>query len=186
MRIPADFAILRFMQLLGSFSPIDADPNAAVLNSAEYAVRRAGRGIIFDQEKIALLYIGKHGYYMLPGGGTNQESTRSALIREALEEIGCDITIEQCIGSIEIYLQRWQTKQTDTCYIAHVTGKTKAAAPTAFERTEKHRVTWTPSLAAAIALMDQAIPENMDGKLIRLRDLLFLRSAGIFLGMSGL
>ena len=51
--------------------------------------RDAARAIIFQNDKIALIYSKKKGYYKFPGGGIESgESNEQALCREVLEECG--------------------------------------------------------------------------------------------------
>ncbi|MDE6585980.1 MAG: NUDIX domain-containing protein [Clostridia bacterium] len=59
-------------------------------NDGDEIVRRpSARGIIFKNNKIALVYSKKEKYYKFPGGGINDnEDKKAALIREIREEVG--------------------------------------------------------------------------------------------------
>lgn len=166
------------MKLLASFQGRDVDPAAPVTDVSGYKPRTAGRAIIFDGEKVALLFVSKSSYYTLPGGGVEGEDVPAALAREVMEEVGCSITIDREVGSAVVYFDRWQNKQTDYCYTAQKTSSLQAANHTTFEKEEGYQLVWAPSLEQAVKLMDGAVPENLDGKLVRARDLLFLQTAG--------
>lgn len=166
------------MRLLKTIKPEDVDTNVAVGDYSLYTARPAARAIVFDGQKVALIFIRKHGYYMLPGGGIDEgEDVRVALHRELDEELGCETQIISEVGSITIYNDRWHTKQTDYCHIAQLVTQRSAAMPTQFEADEGHEVVWAKSLTEAIRRIRNAMPENRDGKLVRARDLLFLETA---------
>ncbi len=114
---------------------------------------------------------------MLPGGGIDEgEDVDIGLKREIAEELGCDIRITHDVGSVETYIDRWQKRQVDACYIAHKMGDA-ANAQTDFEKAEGHSVVWAPNLGEAIKLVEGANPANRDGKLVRARDVALLRAA---------
>ncbi|HCY20386.1 TPA: hypothetical protein DIC40_00645 [Patescibacteria group bacterium] len=52
-------------------------------------IREASRAVIFDDNgQIPLLFVSKHNYHKLPGGGFEiGENKKEALIREAKEEV---------------------------------------------------------------------------------------------------
>jgi 8-oxo-dGTP diphosphatase len=165
------------MKLLAIIRPEDVDPDAPEFDYASFVPRIAGRAIIFDGSKVALIHINEHDYYMLPGGGVDSsEDIGNALKREILEEIGCDIEVDDKVGSAEVYFDRWKQKQTDCCYVAKKVGTDAASAFTNFEQSEGFEVIWAKNLAEAIQLVKSAAPKNRDGKLVRARDLLFLES----------
>lgn len=54
--------------------------------------REAVRGIVFDRQKLLMVYSKKNGDYKFPGGGIEPgESRESALIREIQEETGLQV-----------------------------------------------------------------------------------------------
>lgn len=162
------------MKLFATIKPKDVDTNAPSFDYETFAPRTAARAIVFDDKKIALIHITEHGYYMLPGGGIEDDNLQTGLAREILEELGCEIEITGEVGSTEVYIDRWQQKQTDYCYTARKIGVGKDAQPTKFEIEEGHNVVWASNLEEAIQLVGKASPQNRDGKLVRARDLLFL------------
>jgi 8-oxo-dGTP pyrophosphatase MutT (NUDIX family) len=164
------------VNLLATIYPHDVDPTAPKFDYAAFQPRPAVRAVIFDEERVALIQVTKSRYYMLPGGGVEGEALRPALAREIQEELGCMVAVEREIGTIVVYIDRWQNKQIDTCFIARKTGGTGSRALTDFETTEDFRAVWAANVAEAIALVRKARPADRDGKLVQARDLLFLES----------
>jgi 8-oxo-dGTP pyrophosphatase MutT (NUDIX family) len=101
------------MQTLALFRSSDVDANAKPLDEASYKPRTAGRAIIFDGEKVALLHVANSGYYTLPGGGIDNDDLTSGLKREVMEEIGCEIEVGKEVGSAVVYFDRWKNRQVD-------------------------------------------------------------------------
>ena len=57
--------------------------------------RPSARGIIIQEQKIALVYSKKENYYKFPGGGIKlNEDMKTALIREVREEVGLTVISE--------------------------------------------------------------------------------------------
>ena len=168
-----------YMKLLATLKAKDVKPNAPHFDYDSFKSRVAARAIIFDRDKVALIHVKEHDYYMLPGGGLqDNENPPVGLIREVAEELGCVIEITYEVGSIEVYFDRWSTKQTDYCYVAKRVGETERT-PTDFELEEGHDVIWVDSLQAAKKIVEGADPINRDGKLVQARDLLFLKQTEI-------
>jgi len=171
--------------LLATLRPIDVDPESPIFDYATFALRMAGRAIIFDEGLVALIHVTKHGYYMLPGGGIDgSENVVSALRREVREEVGCEIEMTDVLGSIETYLDRWKQRQVDTCYTARKLDGGIDSVFTGFEQSEGFTPLWTSNLAEAIRLIRGEIPGNRDGKLVRARDLMFLEYCAQSLGSN--
>lgn len=167
-----------YMKLLATFKAKDVEPNAPHFDYDSFKPRKATRAIVFDGDKVALIHVKEHSYYMLPGGGIDEgEDVAAGLRREITEELGCKVEMTGEVGSIEVYFDRWSKKQTDSCYTAKKVGLTTSTAPTGFEQQEGHNVIWAESLPDAIHLVEKATPLNRDGKLVRARDLLFLNQA---------
>jgi len=164
------------MKLLATFKPQDVEPDAPQYDYQSFRPRTAARAVVFDRDKVALIYISEHDYYMLPGGGIGDDDIEVGLAREIREELGCEVEVTGEIGSIEVYFDRWQQKQTDYCYTARKVGDGKDVSPTYFEVEEGHEVVWAANLQEAIRLVKNASPVNRDGKLVRARDLVFLES----------
>lgn len=91
----------------------------------EYSKRDSARGIIvfsdkkeipFDEDdKIALVYAKKFGYYKFPGGGTHKDEDKiTALIREVSEEVGLSVIPESVkeFGVVPRFQKSSQLKNT--------------------------------------------------------------------------
>jgi 8-oxo-dGTP pyrophosphatase MutT (NUDIX family) len=138
--------------------------------------RQAARAVVFDDERnLALLHVSNLGYYKLPGGGLDEgESMLQALKRECLEEIGCEIEVEQEVGLIVEYREKFNLKQESYCYIAHVLGKKGVTALTPPEIAQGFKLMWVP-LRDAVRLVSESNSEDYQGLFIVPRDLAFLR-----------
>ena len=167
------------MKLLVSLKAKDVDKLASNLDYDSFKTRDAVRAIVLNYEnKIALIHVSKHDYYMLPGGGVEEgEDFRKGLKRELAEELGTAIKIIDEVGSSEVYFDRWSKKQVDYCYIARVIEGGSNKNLTNFEIEEGHNAMWVDGVQSAIKLVSEANPINTEGKLVRERDLVFLEAA---------
>ena len=142
--------------------------------------REAARAVAFDEDnRMPVLFVGKHGYHKLPGGGIETgEDVMQALAREMKEETGCSIEVTGEIGTIVEYRTEWNIKQTSHCYL----GKIVSKGETAFDDGEKKnnfKLVWM-TLDEAIEALEKDQPANYyDGGFIRERDLVFLKQAKI-------
>lgn len=165
------------MKLLATIRPKDVDPDAPEFDLSTFTDRTAGRAIVFDGDKVALIYIRARGSYMLPGGGIENEDVAEGLAREVMEELGCKIEIGQEVGRIDMYIDRWMKKQTDYCYVARKVGETKEPSFTEHEKAEGFEIVWADSHEEAMRLLRDNLTNYRDGKLIQKRDLMFLSRA---------
>ena len=103
----------------------DFIPSSQVLDTSAYNEREAARAVVVDASgRVALLYVGKHKYHKLPGGGVEEgEDIENALERELLEEIGCKAKVTDEIGQVIEYRDKWQLKQTSYCFLAQQVGE---------------------------------------------------------------
>ena len=171
------------MKLLCEIRHSDIIPGASDKPSDIFSRRHAARAIVTDSEgKVALLYVGKHNFHKLPGGGVEAgEDVQQALARELVEEIGCQATITSELGAITEYRDEWDQKQTSECFIATQTGGIQLPSFTEKELSEGFRIVWADNLAHAISLLENDSPKNYGGLFIRARDLTFLRAANSLL-----
>ena len=74
------------------------------LQNVEYIDRSGVYGVIINKEgKVAVLKT-TTGYFLLPGGGIeNNETHKECLERELVEELGCKIDIAKYIGKASMY-----------------------------------------------------------------------------------
>ena len=86
-------------------------------NSYRVFRRPSARGIIFKENKIALVYSQKEQYYKFPGGGIKEnEDMKTALIREVKEEVGL-IVIPESIKEFGSVMRRQKSNySSDTIF----------------------------------------------------------------------
>ena len=79
----------------------------------------------------------------MPGGGIDEgENPYEAFKREALEETGCEIEIEDLIGTIEEHKSLDNFKQTSYIFVAHVTNNNHQLNLTQKEKDEGAKLIW--------------------------------------------
>ena len=140
-----------------------------------YKVRKASRAVLFADDKIALLYVGKKNYHKLPGGGVKpDEDVKQGLARELMEETGCEAEVQREVGITIEYRDEFEQIQISYCYLAKVTKDCKRLSLTDKEKADGFELKWV-SLDEAINLIAQDQPDNYAGKFIVARDLEFLK-----------
>ncbi len=120
--------------------------NTSEKEASGLLVREAVRAIVFDSQKlVALFYSTKNNYYKLPGGGIeDMEDHETALKRECMEEIGCQVEILEELGEIVEYRKKFNQKQISYCYVAKVVGEKGIPMLTQDEREEGFETVWFP------------------------------------------
>lgn len=144
------------MELLVTIKSIDVNTQAKSLNYATFIPRKAARVVLFDDNKVALIYVSAHEYYMLPGGGIDNDNFETGLRREVQEEVGCEIEVVDELGRTDLYFDRWTTLQTDYCYMAKVLSSGLNLAKTDFEEAEGHKIVWADNIDQAIELVKKS------------------------------
>lgn len=100
----------------------DKDFNIEPIAIENPRLRYASRGIIFKDNKIAILNKQLKNEFKLIGGGIeNEEDPLIAFQREVYEETGCKIKIRKCLGTIEEIKSQDNFKQISYIYVADVT-----------------------------------------------------------------
>lgn len=168
------------MERLLLLNPENASPDEV----AAFRVRHAARAVVADDAgRIALLKVGKHGYYKLPGGGVeNGEDLMLALARECLEEIGCNVCVDTPLGLVEEYRKMFGIRQISHCYTAHVVGDKGAPAFTASEEANGFSIVWA-TYAEARQLLASCQADNQEGcDYIVPRDTCILKAAEAYHG----
>lgn len=158
----------------------DFDPSAPAAIDSEYNLREAARAVLFSPSgEVYLMNVTKSGYHKLPGGGIDEgENKQEALARELLEEVGCIAMVEAEVGMITEYRPLFNSqKQLSYCYIARQVGDQQASALEEGEIAEGMVEVKAPSIDAAIQLLEEDKPQNLEGKYIQRRDLTFLKQA---------
>ncbi len=161
--------------------PGSPDQGKPEVDASNYKIREAARAVLLDESgQVYLLYVGKHGYHKLPGGGIDEgETIIQALERELMEEVGCRAEIIAELGSVLEY-RRYDDgglKQTSYCYLAKQVGEQVEASLESGEIEEGLTEVKASSIDDAIALLEKDEPDNLEGKFIQERDLIFLREA---------
>lgn len=163
---------LKYMNFITTLNP----ENATEEEIAKFNKRTAIRAIVFDKEnKIGVLYVNKHRYHKLPGGGQlDKETNEDTLKRECLEELGCNVEIIKEIGEIIECRKIHNTKQTAICYLAKVIGEKGKPSFTQEEIDNGFQIKWV-TVREMISLLDSDKALNEEGRLyITPRERLFL------------
>lgn len=122
----------------------DEDFGLKSIGSKNPRIRFAARGIIIDNDKIAIFNKTKKNEYKLPGGGIeDNETSEEAFIREAKEETGCEIEIIKKLGTIEEHKTLDNFKQISHVFVAKVINNTNKLDLTQKEKDEGARLIWT-------------------------------------------
>ncbi len=167
------------MKLLAFFSDQDLDSKLPTPDRSGYNVRRAGRAVLTNSKgEIALMYVGKHSMYKLPGGGIEEnEDIHEGLKREIMEETGCHANIGDEVGITIEMRDQWKLAQISYVYRAVVTEETKNFNYTDEEIERGFALKWVP-ISEAISLMEShTSPSDYDAKYMQKRDLTILKAA---------
>ncbi len=165
------------MELLNEIYNKDVTGEQTVTSIA-YDIRKASRSIVSNKSsQIALLYVSKHKYHKLPGGGVeNTENIKETLKREVMEEVGVNILIGDEIGAIIEYRDEFRQLQISYCFFSKVVGEVTTPNFTESELVNGFELKWV-TLDEAITLLSNDNPDDYVGKFIKKRDLIFLNRA---------
>jgi len=142
-------------------------------------IRRSARTIIIDEEgKIAVLEVKNGDYYVIPGGGIeDDESLEDCAIREALEEAACGVELIIKLGESEFESPVFkETINHSVCFLAKKINDCKEPAFTGEEMRNRFKLLWLP-IDAAILLFESiksSIPFEIE---LNNRDLEFIKIA---------
>lgn len=161
------------------------DKNLPTSSREGYRLREAARAVVFDDKnRVALLHVGRDGYYKLPGGGIDEgETPRQALERELLEEIGCHADVTHDLGTLLEQRWYWNMTQISHCYAAQQTGEKGQPDFTDSERERGFEIVWADNIDEAIKLLESSEGVVPDDELehnitfMRLRDVAIAKRA---------
>lgn len=155
----------------------------------DFEDRQTGKAIVFDEDvNLALVGTKVNSFYLLPGGGIDKgESVEEGIIRECLEEIGCNVVLQNEIGVIDDYRNRDKKHCINYCYVAKLVGEKGDLTLTEEEQKNGLHVIWVP-LAKAISILEKEVDQLTRGEVSFyntgfniLRDYRFLKEAESFL-----
>lgn len=130
------------MNCIKVLTDLDFDLEVKEFNNPR--VRYGARGIVFnDKNEIAILNKANKNEYKLVGGGIEEnEDPTIAFKREVLEEAGCKVDIDACLGIIKEEKSQDNFMQTSYVYVAHVIEDTKQLNLTQKEIDEGAQLLW--------------------------------------------
>lgn len=132
------------MNCIKTLTDMDFNLNVKEFNNPR--IRYGARGIVFNENnEIAILYKKKKNEYKLVGGGIEEtEDSIKAFQREVLEETGCKIEIDDCIGIIKEEKSQDNFIQTSYVYVAHVIEHISNINLTEDEKDDGSILLWLP------------------------------------------
>ena len=137
--------------------------NVSEDEATSYPLREAARAVVLDEDgMIALLYVSKENYYKLPGGGIEgTEDKLSALQRESVEEIGCEVEVGREVGSVLEYRKFSKIRQISYCYRARVIGEKGTPSFTEKEKGKGFEIVWVlPEKIKSLLIANQATSDE--------------------------
>lgn len=157
----------------------DIFPDRINHDSTNFNTRMAARAVVLDSDnRVALLHAETYAYHKLPGGGVEDgEDIHTALKRESLEEIGCDIQVISEVGEIDEYRDGEKLHQISYCYVAKQIGKQQPPEFTKGEIDDGFAIVWVDDINSAIKLLESDKPKNYNGRFIQRRDITLLKTA---------
>ncbi len=148
---------------------------------AGYEFRYAVRAVLLNNKgEVGVLHVQRDCYHKLPGGGAEQtpsgelEEDIVILKREVKEETGYDIEILDALGHVLERKDTAKMRQISACYLARTVGEPEPIALTEREAASGMGFGWMP-MDEAIMTFEKDRPEWYRGRMILLRDLMFLR-----------
>ncbi|MDQ1300067.1 MAG: 8-oxo-dGTP diphosphatase [Patescibacteria group bacterium] len=146
--------------------------------AATFKTRTAARAVILDSEgNIAMLAVTKDGYHKLPGGGVDEgEDLSTALARECMEEVGCEIRVLEEIGTVLEIRKNFCLVQDSHAWLAKLEGEKGTPDFTESELSRGFEIRWMP-ITEAKRLLNEERSDDYESQYIVIRDLAILEEA---------
>jgi 8-oxo-dGTP pyrophosphatase MutT (NUDIX family) len=148
-----------------------------------YALRRVANAVLLNEKnQIALCYASKSGFYILPGGKIEDgENFETALKREIMEEVGCDIEIVGEVGSTIAYEDKIKNINISFTFLASVKGSIGLRDLTEGEKKAGFELRWY-EIDEAITSLENAKTDDYIGSFLLVREQIILRKAKELVG----
>ena len=156
--------------------------------TSENPHRSARVVLLDDNNKVAVIYVGKVNFYTLPGGGIEEgETPEQAAIREMKEETGCNSEIIRTLGLIEENSKTVNWNGLATGFMSKVKGSKGTPRLTQEEMDEDAQLQWYDVREALNIIANQDISKVDDGigLIIQERDVTLLNEAIKLLNEDG-
>ena len=163
------------MKILAEISEATLGIGEAEKLNTNYELRKSARVILRNEAgNIALQHIKRDGFHKLPGGGVDPgESLAEALVREVREEVGCACEVDELIGMVIEYRNKYNLIQISYTFTAEVVGEIGEPELEQAEIDEGLMHEWVPA-EEALAKMKADRPEKYEGHFILKREIAFL------------
>lgn len=115
------------MRLLLEIGERDLGISDSEILKQTYEFRKSARAVLLnDKGEVSIQHVSKYDYYKLPGGGVEiGETMEETLKREIIEEVGCDLKIENELGIIIEYRNIGNLLHISYGYLCRVMGDVK-------------------------------------------------------------
>lgn len=145
--------------------------------------RHATRTVLLDKDnQIAILYVAKHHYYKIPGGGIEEgEDLVTSAKREVLEEAGCNCEIIAELGCTKNELPGWDMQDISNGFLARVVGEKGTTSYDDYETERGFHLEWCKNIDTAIAKIKNNPVTDPDAAVLQARDLEYIKKAQDFL-----
>lgn len=154
------------MKILATFNQKEVFPDKEDnWEDVGFEDRLTGKAIVFDHDSnVALVGTKVNSFYLLPGGGVDpEESIEDGIVRECLEEIGCEVVLERKVGVIDDYRNRDKKHCINHCYTARLVGEKGQLKLTEEEEKNGLHVIWVP-INDAISILEKEVEQLKRGE----------------------